>query len=382
MLRYDVGSLKPPKRMPNGWLRVDGLLTRTGIFTYRNADGTERRELRIPGEVFKGDSLASFALVPVTNDHPPELLTAENTKKYSVGSVGESIRRDGEYVAASMLVTDAETIAAMDAGKRQLSCGYACDLDFTPGTVDGERYDAIQRNIRGNHVALVDVARAGAGASVRLDSGSAVMVSFTPTKENPTMKTIKIDGVSYEVSPQVAEAYEKVERAHAEKLDAAEKTAKEAKASADRMTAERDDAKTKLAASEAARADALDPKKTAERVASRVKLETEAKKHLGADFKCDALDDGAVKLAVITKIVPTFDPKGKSAEYIAARFDAVVESPTVAAPTGVEVVRTVAEGAPIPAVNTDAAGGDENAARAKMLKDQRERNAKPVGARV
>jgi hypothetical protein len=57
---------------------------------------------------------------------------------------------------------DKATIADVEGGKRELSNGYASLIDFTPGeTVNGQHYDAVQRQIRGNHVAVVDKGRAG-----------------------------------------------------------------------------------------------------------------------------------------------------------------------------------------------------------------------------
>lgn len=172
--RIDRGNLSKPVKMSNGWLRIDGRLTRTGVFTYRNDDGTMRRELRLPEEVFKTDAMQSFALVPVTDEHPPGFLDAKNTREYARGSVAGTLRKDGEFIAGELLVTDADLIKKLEDGAaRELSCGYNCDLDEKPGvTADGLRYDAIQRNIRGNHVAVVAKGRAGPEARVRMDGAS------------------------------------------------------------------------------------------------------------------------------------------------------------------------------------------------------------------
>lgn len=152
-------------------MRIDGRITRTGVFTYRLPGGKVRRELRLPDEVFKTDAMQSFALVPVTDEHPPAMLDAHNTKDYARGSVAGTLRKDGEFVAGELLITDAALIKKLEDGKaREISCGYNCDLDETPGvTSDGLRYDAIQRNIRGNHVAIVPKGRAGPEARVRMD---------------------------------------------------------------------------------------------------------------------------------------------------------------------------------------------------------------------
>lgn len=157
--------------MADGRLRVDGHLTRSGVFVYRNPDGTQRREYRPPAEVFHADSLSSFAMLPVTNDHPDGLLSAANIRQHAVGWTGETVRQDDDHVAAPLMIVDAGVIGAVESGKQELSCGYECDLKETPGmTPDGQRYDAVQTNIRGNHVAIVAVGRAGSSARMRMDA--------------------------------------------------------------------------------------------------------------------------------------------------------------------------------------------------------------------
>jgi hypothetical protein len=177
--------LAPPQRTLEGYLRVDGRVARIGIQEYRDGAGNVRRELRLPEEVFAPESLASFHLVPVTNGHPSSLLDASNAKSYAIGAVGD-VRRDGDYVAASLLIHDARAIADIQAGRQQLSNGYTCELDDTPGVWNGQRYDSVQRGIRGNHLAIVDVARAGPEARLRLDAGDAIAIT-TNTQEEQHM---------------------------------------------------------------------------------------------------------------------------------------------------------------------------------------------------
>jgi len=110
---------------------------------------------------------------PVTEGHAA-WVTPANWSKFTLGTVSESsVRKDGDLVAAELVVQEGRTIARVDAGELQeLSCGYTLDYDPTPGTWNGERYDGVQRNIVYNHVALLPVgqARAGREAALRLDS--------------------------------------------------------------------------------------------------------------------------------------------------------------------------------------------------------------------
>lgn len=171
--REDIQPLRAQKRLLDGRLRVDGFLTRSGVFPYIDPNGKLRREYRPPSEVFSKDSLDAYEGLIVTDDHPTEMVTLSNVAKHRRGQVGESVRRDGEHVAGSIYIDDAVLIRAMERKhrpKRQLSVGYQLDIDNTPGvTTNGERYDAIQRNIRPNHLAVVMNGRAGS-AAVRMDS--------------------------------------------------------------------------------------------------------------------------------------------------------------------------------------------------------------------
>src|SRR4051812_9915719 len=150
--REDTGSLARAKRLDNGRLIVDATFTRSGVFKYYNADGSERLEYRPPSEVFSRKSMDSLALVPFTDLHPPVMVTAANSGQYTKGQVGEVIRRDGSHLAGKIAVNDAATIVKMDDGEAELSAGYECDLVTGSGiTPEGERYDATQTNIVYNH---------------------------------------------------------------------------------------------------------------------------------------------------------------------------------------------------------------------------------------
>lgn len=155
----------------SGYLRTDARLTRVGVFEYRLMDGTKRRELRPSEEVFRPASLESLRMVPVCDDHPTEPVSSANASAYARGSISDSVQQDGIFVAAGIAIWDSRLIAKAQDGKQELSCGYTCDVEFTPGIFDGIEYDAVQRNILYNHVAVVQQGRAGPAVRMRLDSG-------------------------------------------------------------------------------------------------------------------------------------------------------------------------------------------------------------------
>ncbi len=358
--RYDVGSMRPPQRMPDGRLRADAAITRAGVFVYRNPDGTERREYRPRDEVFKFDSLSTFADVPVTDDHPPEMLTARNARQYAVGHVSGAPRRDGDMLLAQLVIIDEAVVAKMDAGKTQLSCGYECDLELTPGvSPEGERYDAVQRAIRGNHVALVDVGRAGPEARVRMDA--ATMISGGEPVSNPNRKdSLMNEEVLKQLTAATAElAAAKVRADDAEKALAAEK------ARADKAEADRDAEKVRADKAEKARTDAADALPA--QVRARVALETAAVNVLGAEVKLDSMDDRSIKLAVVKRLDGEEIAAERSAEYVDARYDAALRHAGKAT-AALAAARTAAESG-----RNDSTASDEATARARMI--ERNRNA-------
>lgn len=156
------------KHDSDGNLIVRALAARTGIQDYAGyelgrPDMAVVRLYRPEDEVFNRDSLRSYAGRPVTIEHPPVSVTTDNWKEYAVGETGsDDIVRDGESVAVPFILRDAAGIAAVDAGKREISMGYTAEIEWAAGqTNDGQPYDAIQRSIRINHLAIVDKARGG-----------------------------------------------------------------------------------------------------------------------------------------------------------------------------------------------------------------------------
>lgn len=116
--------------------------------------------MRNPEDVFSVETLASFEGKPVTLTHPPEDVTPENWAAYAKGHV-QNVRRSGDYIMADLVITDPTLINQVRSGSmRQVSCGYHCDY-----TADGAGYK--QTRIRGNHVAVVPLGRAGAAVSIQ-----------------------------------------------------------------------------------------------------------------------------------------------------------------------------------------------------------------------
>lgn len=156
------------EKLPSGFLRVKGNLTKTGVFPYQFGDETVR-ELRPASEVFRADSLDSLLGAPVTIDHPASFVGVENAAHLSVGTVIRVDRAD-PYVSGTMQITDAKAIAMVEAGILvEVSLGYsATPVEHT----DASEAEFVQTEIQYNHAALGPSGwgRLGSDVSLRLDS--------------------------------------------------------------------------------------------------------------------------------------------------------------------------------------------------------------------
>ncbi|MEY9671484.1 hypothetical protein ABIE93_001418 [Bradyrhizobium elkanii] len=154
----------------DGYLIATPRIARTGIQPYLGSEiglvgDDARKALKIyrpEHEVFKLDAMRSLAHRPITDNHPPVSVTADNWKKYAVGQSGEDVARDGHFIRVPMVLMDQKIIDKVRAGKAELSVGYDVEVYMVPGTTpDGMAYDGYQQNIRANHIAVVDAARGG-----------------------------------------------------------------------------------------------------------------------------------------------------------------------------------------------------------------------------
>ncbi len=381
-LRYDRATLRKPKRTPQGFLRVDGHAARCGVLEYRNDDGTVRRELRLPEDVFAADALAGFEGAPLTDGHPNEPVTADNVRQYEIGNVTGPARRDGDLVEVSTMIKAKHVIDGVERGETGLSVGYAVDLEESPGEhPQYGRYDAIQRNIVINHLAVRVDPRAGTVARLRLDAVDTV------AREEITEPEIDHRNNSTESAPMANAAIDELATMKVQ-LDEATKLATERKDALDAATAKLKtlgDDVAKLRASVAAghaaleteaikthseRADAADKKLTeleARReadICAAAEVRIKAVSIMGEKFRVDGMNDSAIQDVVIKKLAPKEDLTSATPAYKKARFDSLVESYAAAAHSLVSASRTLTTGA------TQQTRLDSKEARAKAWRDQ------------
>lgn len=273
-LRYDASPLGKVERTPQGGIRVPATLSRTGVQAYTQPDGSVRREYRPAEEVFAASALDTLRGAPVTNLHPGNgRVDAADWRRKAVGHAGEDVRQEGIHVAATLYIQDADTIALIEGGSRsEVSVGYDVGrLDMSPGvSPEGEPYDAIQRQITCNHVALVPRGRAGRTVGLRLDADDNQI-----PEESPSVQKIKIAGKEYTVGTPECDA---ALAAMQTRLDAAE-----AQATALRVERVKDTA-------------------------------------LAVGVRTDAATEADVMLEVLKKLAPGVKVEGQSPDFIMGAF--------------------------------------------------------------
>ncbi len=411
--RYDATSpLEKGSPLPGGGLAFAGYVTRTGVAVYQLGDGTTRRELRPADEVFHADSLASLRFASVTNDHPPPgvEVNAANWKTYAIGTVGPNVEVAGTtHVGAPILVQDGAALEAIGAGRlKECSGGYNCELDLTPGVHEGQAYDAVQRRIRYNHVALGPPGwgRLGASVALRLDAkdGRAIDATASEARLDSTDGAVRRD--TTDTTPKDNTMSLKIDSKEATQADI-DRVIKErdtAAGSAEALGTELAATKMKLDAADKALAAATSP----ERVKALVNERVLVRRAYDAAYKARAdkdvakldeeamggMDATAMMLEALKLAVPGFNAAGKSPDFIAGAFqasvlpilreatggaaessetaepaaNAVSTTPPTGAPAGDSILH-VRGGPPIAPViaTTDASDRSPDAARARMI---------------
>ena len=332
MKMTDAATLTGARATDEGYLVANVRTARIGTQDYLGAE-LDRPDLdtvtvyRDEDEVFRKASLQTFGLLPVTDDHPADMVTADTARMVSVGTTNEEVLRDGEYLRIGIKLTDAATIRKVQDGKRELSVGYTSELVWGDGFApDGTAYHARQTNIVGNHIAIVDAGRAGPmagigdsqpstvarwGASPITDEKDVIMADAIQTR------TVLIDGLSVVTTDAGAQALEKLQG-----------QITDAQAALTAMTVTVNAKDGELAAKDAKIAEmekaTLSDADLDAKVAARADLIGQAKA-IAKDVATSGLSDADIRKAAVVAVLGDAALTGKSDAYVDARFDILSE---------------------------------------------------------
>lgn len=368
---------------------MEAAVSRAGVLRYRDTEGQEWAELVPRDELARADSQATLRGATVTDLHPSGLVTSESWREAAVGHVHDDVRVEGDYLVATITVNDSDECARIRAGERKdVSAGYECDLDETPGVYKGERYQRVQRNRRYNHVGLGPEGwgRAGSDVGLRLDGGAVAVRVDAPAGDPTTMKKkIKIRG--REVHLDMAEGEdEKLQKVLDEDMKGEDEKVQKKDAEIAGLGAQIEGLQSALtdaltqAATLGAQVKAMEAMQSepaeepAEEIldaalARREALRADAAVVLGKDFDLKGKKPSEIKAAVIAKVLPTVKLDGLSAEAVDGMFRGAVGAASA-------VTRNDSLAAANAAANSRT-DGDEDLA-AKLRQRTRERSTAPL----
>jgi uncharacterized protein len=333
-LRFDYLRLDSIATTPQGGLRIPAALTRTGVFEYRKADGTLSRELRHPDEVFHKDAVDSFANAPLSIGHVG-VVSPDNWQNVAVGHVIGTPGREGKFLSADVAVMRRDAIEKIQKGElKELSCGYEVEIDPTPGEYNGERYDAIQRGIRGNHVALLPegAGRAGPDVKLRLDSKDEFPGGIAIRVEGEAPLNAYPPGVPPQAAPNTPPAPVVAPEPHADGADVL-------LGRIDSLTAENATLKRQLAEM---------PAKIEAAALERANILGAVSAFMPKDWKADGKDVATIEREALLALRPGLKLDGKSPDYIRGAYEQALASvetsrervASIQGPTHIQLVRS------------------------------------------
>lgn len=370
----DLVGITARRITDEGFLLAPAVLARAG-----NVQEYSSRELGLPGEnrtlrlyrppeeVSATDSVASFESGTITFKHPTENVNAKNWKLVAVGDVRD-VKVDGVEMKGQVMIRDHQAVRAVLDGTSQISNGYSFELDAKSGTTpDGVAYDGIQRQIRGNHTAIVPAARGGVTCRIA--------DHFTTEEPPMSTRTIVLDGVSLDLESTQASLVEKIvgdakraEKAATDAFAAATKEVTDARTALKTAT----DATTKLVADHAAvvadlTAKILKPEQIEALAAERAKVVGDAAL-LCPEFKPAGKTVPAIRAEVLATVIASDEalkpvalavlggvaPTAAADPIVRAAFDAVIAARGTRADDGAARARD--------AETARAFAGDPNAA--------------------
>jgi len=204
-----------------GYLKAHAALTKVGIQKYdlSNITGLDSdrgkivKVFRPDTTVFNDDTIESTRMKPITMNHPHEMVDSENYHNYSVGSIGENVRKiDKERLGATIQINDKDIVKSIMDGKiKELSMGYKSDIVKESGFYDNESYDyKFNGPMYMNHCAIVDKGRCGESVSI-LDKKEEISSMSDENVEDKAVDEVIADAViedKVELSEEVVESQE------------------------------------------------------------------------------------------------------------------------------------------------------------------------------
>jgi hypothetical protein len=222
----------------NGWYEIkDNPLSVVGVYPYMGRSISSEciqdhlySVYRSESELSSQDCIDSFKLIPWIDDHV--MLGSEDAgltpseQKGVQGVIGQDVYFDGTTLRGNIKVFSEAMANLIANGKKELSCGYRCRYEYSPGVYNGQEYQYVQRDIRGNHLALVENGRMGRDVAVldhltfTIDSKEfQKMAEENKEAEKSSMTLEEVHKFLEEVMPKLAKIQELTGKQSEEEID-------------------------------------------------------------------------------------------------------------------------------------------------------------------
>jgi hypothetical protein len=195
---------------PNGWVESRGVpITKEGVFEYpgykihKDLIKTKLYKVYRPASALQEEEcIESFKLLPVTEDHFGMVGTRESIRNDTradvgqagvQGTTGEEIYFTDGFLNANVKPYTQKMYDSLENGKKQLSIGYTCKYTPYNGIFNGESYEFIQTDIRGNHVAYLYGGRSGPEIAMDSSEGHEIGNDFFKITLDSGEQTMPID---------------------------------------------------------------------------------------------------------------------------------------------------------------------------------------------
>lgn len=367
----------------NGYVTIpNNPISRSGIFKYLGKQISKDAEpdkiynvYRPDEELSNPEALASFNLVPWTDDHVmlgPEGKGLVDPADETKGTTGQDVYFKDGVLYATIKIYSQRMRNVLQQGKSALSLGYRCSFIKQSGVFNGEPYEYIQRNLRGNHLALVDSPRCDVAV---LDHQQYVEDHFDLALDQEELKTMADEDRMKKIEDGLTKALDwmktKDESEAKEKKEAEDKKVKDAKDAADKKA--KDEATTKPG-SGGTMAGCDEDKEKEKKMAEDKKAKDEAEEKEKKDKEEKEGMDSAIKtltgtvealqkdgFKTIMKTVVERDTLAKSLEPFIGVFDHSEMTPSEVAKYGVEKLKLqCTAGQEMPVLNGYLAGRQSN----------------------
>jgi hypothetical protein len=323
----DLATLSPTRTIDGGYLVTEAFAVRSGVQVYNGSevgllDWATIRVYRPESEVRSPASLQTFSHAPITMGHPNVPVTKDNWKDLAKGEVSTEATWDDGKIKLPLILKDAAAITSVNDGTRQLSAGYTATLELSDGvSPDGEPYDAIQRDIRINHLALV--LRGRAGDEFRIEDGAV----HWGVKPCPSTSSLKDDNMTL-INVVLGDRAVQVATADGPAVELFKTNA--AKAIADAATehtaaivVKDEEIGTLKAANKKLTDAAMTPDKLTTLIADRVALETSIKA-IAPKLECANVSDADLRKGAVAEVYGDDMVKDSSEAEISGMFKALV----------------------------------------------------------